>query len=87
MSREPEPMFLARETYRRRRLMDAGKMMPILGAILFFAPALWAGQLSTLTGLLYLLLCWIAMIVAAVLLSRRLPTQDTGPGPGDEEGR
>ena len=28
-----QPPFLARKTYRRRRMMDAARMLPVLGAL------------------------------------------------------
>ena len=33
MSAERGPMFLARRTYRLRRLSDAARMLPIAGAV------------------------------------------------------
>lgn len=37
----PPPVFLERQSYRRRRLMDAARLLPLLGALLFAVPLLW----------------------------------------------
>ena len=34
MSRPPEPLFLARQSYRHRRFGDAARFLPLLGLIL-----------------------------------------------------
>jgi len=36
-------VFLERQTYRRRRLMDAARLLPVLGALMFAVPLLWPG--------------------------------------------
>jgi hypothetical protein len=83
--REPiEPLFLARRTYRRRRLMDALRLLPWLGVFLFGLPLLWQKP-GTAEGLLYLFAAWGVLIVLSVALVRRL-SRDPGAeaeGPGD----
>lgn len=78
--RDPvEPLFLARRTYRRRRLMDAALLLPWLGAFLFGLPLLWSDP-GTGGGLLYLFVAWLVLIILAFALSRRLseePGKDT----------
>lgn len=37
----PPSVFLERQSYRRRRLTDAARLLPILGAALFAVPLLW----------------------------------------------
>ena len=39
----PPAVFLERQSYRRRRLMDAAKLLPLLGVLLFAVPLLWPG--------------------------------------------
>lgn len=76
-----EPLFLARETYRRRRLMDAARFLPFLGIFLFLVPALWA--MDTGEGLVYLFGVWAVLIAVAWAISRRLPVssrEDEPPG-------
>jgi len=88
--RPPEPLFLERQTYRRRRLMDAARLLPVAGAVLFFLPLLWAGpsgtgEARTAAGGLYVFAVWIASIIVAALISRRLIRSDDPPrgGPTD----
>ena len=38
MGRRPEPVFLERQSYRRRRLGDAAKFLPFVGLVLFLLP-------------------------------------------------
>ncbi|WP_102107148.1 hypothetical protein [Oceaniglobus roseus] len=45
-----EPVFLERQTYRRRRLMDAARVLPVLGAVLFMVPMLWFAGLDARSG-------------------------------------
>ncbi len=35
------PVFLERQSYRRRRLMDAARLLPLIGALVFAVPLLW----------------------------------------------
>jgi len=73
----PGPLFLERQVYRRRRLMDAARMLPVLGLVALLLPALWSrdGQTSTAAEAVYLFGLWALLILAAVLLSR--PLRDT----------
>ncbi|MDU8946566.1 hypothetical protein [Ovoidimarina sediminis] len=77
MRRDPEPLFLARETYRRRRMMDAARILPFLGVFLFLVPAIWGGAVSTLSGLIYLFIGWAVLIVLSAVIARVLAR----PGP------
>jgi hypothetical protein len=78
MSRQHAPLFLERETYRRRRLMDAARILPVLGMVLFLLPALWrrAGDPNTAAESLYLFAVWGMLILAAGLLARPLRRTD-----------
>ena len=70
--------FLHRQTYRRRRLIDAARILPIAGLVLMLVPLLIGidgapeaeGRTSRVG--LYLLGCWAALIVGAAFLSRAL---------------
>jgi hypothetical protein len=75
-----EPLFLARRTYRRRRLMDALRLLPWLGAFLFGLPLLWSAP-RTASGLLYLFAAWVVLIALSFALSRRL-SEDPDDGGG-----
>jgi len=65
-----EPLFLARQTYRRRRLMDALRLLPWLGVFLFGLPLLWSER-ATASGLLYLFGAWLVLIILSFALVRR----------------
>jgi hypothetical protein len=87
MARPTQPLFLARSSYRQRRLRDAARLLPLAAALLWLLPLLWArgpDGVSTATVLLYLFGVWIALILATFVLSR-LIGPDTDPT-GDEDG-
>ena len=70
--RVPMPLFLHRDTYRRRRVMDAARLLPLFGAALLMVPLLWASGHGTASGAVYVFLAWFGLIGAAAVLSRRL---------------
>lgn len=78
MARPSEPLFLARDSYRRRRLGDAARVIPVIGFILLVLP----GLLTSTTGsLVYVFTVWAILILITAVLSRRLSRQegeDTG---------
>ena len=68
------PLFLHRETYRRRRIMDAARILPVIGFVLILLPVLWTQgrALSTAAEAVYLFILWLLLVLAAALLSRPL---------------
>jgi hypothetical protein len=83
------PRFLARQNYRRRRMADAARLLPLLGLFLVLLPILWrpaqTPEPDTASGGVYLFAVWLILIIAALFLARRLSAsrpQDTAP---DEE--
>ncbi len=76
MKRPKPPLFLQRDSYRRRRLADAARVLPVLGALLFMVPLLWAPQITpaqdTARGGLYIFAVWAGLILTAFALSRRI---------------
>ncbi|MGH1416676.1 MAG: hypothetical protein ACRBB0_24520 [Pelagimonas sp.] len=66
------PLFVERQTYRRRRLVDAARALPVLGIVLWLLPLLWAipdQSTSASSGLVYVFSIWIGMpILAGVLI-------------------
>lgn len=94
MARRPAgPLFLARASYRRRRLIDAARLLPFAGAFLFLLPVLWGPTGSQPTAArdtasdgLYLMIAWAALVLGAALLAPGLsadaPPDDPDPGPG-----
>jgi hypothetical protein len=87
MSRAPSPLFLERESYRRRRLMDGARILPVLGLVLFLLPALWRrpGEPNTAGEALYLFAVWAALILAAALLARPLRRTEAPHPPAPPE--
>lgn len=88
----PRPLFLARRAYRERRALDAARLLPFAGAVLFALPVTWSGNPfragPTAAGGLYLFAVWAGLIVAAALFSRRLRrviAEETPPPPPEEE--
>ncbi len=71
----PAPLFLARRGYRYRRLTDAARLLPVLGAFLFLLPLLWGGGM-TRSGVIYLFTAWIVLIILAAVLARLLAAHD-----------
>lgn len=67
-----DPVFLGREIYRRRRVMDAARLLPAFGAVLLMLPLLWARDHGTAAGMIYLFVVWFFLIGAAALIARRL---------------
>ncbi len=67
------PQFLARGSYRIRRLMDAARFLPALGFILLLLPLMRgtteADAPPTAAETVYLFLVWIALVIAAFLMS------------------
>jgi hypothetical protein len=87
------PLFLDPDRYRRRRLMDAARLLPVLGAFLFFLPALWrpeaSGHKTAIDGV-YLFSVWAILIGIARLFAPGLATgsalADSPTLPGDASG-
>lgn len=79
MARDPLPIFLERGSYRRRRVMDAMRLLTILGVVLWLIPALWpnnpsadAETLPLSRALFYIFGVWAGLILCSVLLAAKL---------------
>jgi len=88
--KQAKPIFLQRTGYRRRRMMDAARLLPVAGAFLFLIPLLWSGPgggpALTGHGIVYLFPIWLGLILLAAAISRRLQRPDVGAQdevPGD----
>ncbi|MGB3313104.1 MAG: hypothetical protein WBB85_01730 [Albidovulum sp.] len=81
-----QPRFLARQSYRRRRMADAARLLPLLGLFLILLPILWRPAQSpapdTASGGVYLFIVWLVLIAIACILARRL---SVGAPPDEEQ--
>ena len=85
MPRAKRPLFLARAPYRRRRLRDAARLLPILGLFLLLLPLLWThGDRTSLSAgdVIYFFLVWVGLIGVAAGFA---PGLSVGEGSEEEE--
>ncbi|MFB2594998.1 hypothetical protein ACEYYB_09110 [Paracoccus sp. p4-l81] len=69
--------FLARRAYRLRRMMDAARLVPVLGALAVILPVFHAGHhpqhpMWFGRGLALMLGVWLVMVLAAAVIGRVL---------------
>lgn len=90
MRRPRGHLFLERRSYRRRRLGDAARMLPLFGLVLILLPLFWdpgttgAPRVTAWDGV-YLFCIWAGLIAAAAVLARGLtaPTDERAARDGD----
>lgn len=91
------PVFLERRTYRRRRMMDAARLLPLFGLGLFLVPLLWPQandsepQVPMSDAFVYIFVVWAGLILVSGLLSRQArgwarTDSPIDPGSGDPRG-
>lgn len=91
MNRLRPPLFLARAVYRRRRLRDAARLLPLVGVFLLILPALGVHSGSdgraVGTGAVYVFVVWAVLIGLAAMLAPGLasPDRSDGRAGGDSE--
>jgi hypothetical protein len=84
-------LFLERRTYRKNRLQDAARLLPVLGMILFFGPVFIGGGdvegASLADWLVYIFVVWLGLIVVTMLVSRALADglPESGPEPREAD--
>ena len=83
MNPKASALFLARSLYRKRRLSDAAKLLPLFSAVLLLLPLLWVhqsapGRSSTATNWVYLFIVWSFLILAAACLAKSLNKFEDG---------
>ncbi len=76
----PITVFLERQSYRRRRLVDALRLLPVIGALLFAIPLLWPNPVDTTDpsstvsmskAITYVFSAWAGLIIVTAVLSWR----------------
>tara|TARA_B110000090_G_scaffold189541_1_gene220594 strand:+ start:268 stop:531 length:264 start_codon:yes stop_codon:yes gene_type:complete len=71
-SKASEYVYLERRRYRTSRIIEALKVLPVLGIVLFGVPLLWSEGVKTSDAMIYFFSVWLALVFAAVWLARRL---------------
>jgi len=89
MARPKRPLFLAPASYRRRRLADASRLLPVFGIILLFLPLMWteASELRLTSGhVIYFFGVWLFLVGVAAAFAPGLKAGDrAGDGSGEDE--
>lgn len=64
-------IFLERDSYRRRRIMDGARILPVAGFVLILLPVLWSfnAGANIAAEAVYLFALWTGLIVVAAILS------------------
>lgn len=80
-------IFVGRQTYRRRRLMDAARFLPVVGVLLWCVPLLWGNSgddqaVHVSSATTYIFVVWTVLIVFGLWMSFPLKAVDTA-----EDGR
>lgn len=88
MNGAPRKMFVERQTYRKRRMQDAARFLPVIGVVLFLVPLFWprgpADGIAMSVALEYIFLVWASLVAAALVLSIYIkdePVMDEGASP------
>lgn len=82
------PLYLARASYRQRRLIDAQRLLPVLLFVLFLVPLLWGGEGTGhpigqgAKSLVFVFVIWAIAIVATLWFSRALRRGDSNDPDG-----
>jgi predicted phage tail protein len=88
MTEHRGPLFLERRGYRRRRMTDAARMLPVLGAVLFAVPLLWPdnadapSQTPMSAALVYIFGLWLILIGLAAILAPKVGRDTDNPPKG-----
>ena len=73
--------FLERQSYRRRRLIDTIRTLPVIGGVLWVVPLLWrqsdaADVVMTSDAIIYIFSVWLLLVVGGGWLARSLKRSD-----------
>lgn len=85
-------IFLERRSYRRRRMVDAVKMMPIAAAWAFMLPLLWSTRptpdgegVSLSFALIFIFGAWLTLTLASAALAAILKPESGQEGGSSED--
>ncbi|MEP2533829.1 hypothetical protein [Shimia sp.] len=74
MNEGRKSVFLERQSYRRRRLVDTIRILPLIGALLWAVPLLWPNQsegaVSGSDAVIYIFVVWFGLVIVGAMLSR-----------------
>ena len=73
------PLFLARAVYRRRRMRDAARLLPMVGLLLVLLPGL--RQSGSASDAIYLFVVWAVLIGGAAALAPGLSRAEADTAP------
>lgn len=73
----PRRLFLERRSYTQRRLLDAAKLLPLVGLVLWMLPLVWPsasreGAISGSGATLYIFAIWALLIALGGFLAYRM---------------
>jgi hypothetical protein len=86
-------LFLERQSYRRRRLTDAARLLPFFGAVLLALPLLWpddsggTGSVPLSAAIIYIFACWGLFILIGIgfgFAAKRLTARDSAGAETDK---
>ena len=73
------PLYLARASYRQRRLRDVLRILPLAGFLAWILPVM-SGQVPATSAVgLYIFAGWIVLIVASAWVTSRLSPENEPP--------
>ena len=77
-------LFFENAVYRRNRLIDAVRLLPVVGFFLFIMPAIFTtGSAPTAARWVFLFVVWVLLIVTAAFISGALKKNETDAGAQD----
>ena len=84
-SKVPSDVFVERDTYRKRRWMDALRLLPFCGLGLWAFPIIWSSgssderrHVATSQAIAYVFIVWLFLIISGFALGRVLSLKTGG---------
>ena len=65
-------VFLEKDAYKKRRLRDVARAIPVIGTVLLMLPLSWETGTSTAGGVIYIFGVWVLLIILTAFVSRKL---------------